>query len=355
MLDLIKMLHPLHKANNSSSSNLTRPITAFFGYLLRLIILGVGLGTLAGTSLSLIDPEKYQLFPINSLSTESAQIDQDSTPTPKINLGEELLLLNQKIQELTVKYPQLQAHAFFIDLDNNAYVNFEGDLPISAASTIKFPILVAFFQDLDAGKIYLDEMLTMEERHRAGGSGDMQFLGAGRQFTALKVATDMIVISDNTATNILIERLGGAEALNKRFQAWGLESTVIRDVLPDLEGQNTTSPKDLVFLMNQISDGKLISLRSRDRLLDIMTATKNKSLIPQGVENDAQVAHKTGDIGSVLADGGLVDLANGKRYLAAIMVQRPHNDPQARTLIQEISRIAYQHFKWYTPRPLIEK
>jgi beta-lactamase class A len=83
-----------------------------------------------------------------------------------------------------------------------------------------------------------------------------------------------------------------------------------------------------------------------------MTATKNNSLIPQGVENNATVAHKTGDIGSVLADAGIVDIPNGKRYLVAIMVKRPHNDSQARTLIQEISRTAYQHFKWYTPRPI---
>lgn len=339
------MLKPLNEQN----SRLPQPLASLCAYLSRLMIVGIGVGTLTGTTLSIINPQKYSLSNLNLLVLQTPKVtEQQSTP----ELGEELLLLEQKLETLTAKYPQLETTAFFLDLDNYAYVNFEGDSPISAASTIKIPILVAFFQDVDAGKIYLDELLVMEEKHRAGGSGNMQFLAANQKFNALKVATDMIVISDNTATNMIIERLGGAEALNQRFRDWGLSATAIRQNLPDLEGTNTTSPEDLVFLLNQISEGNLISLRSRDHLLRIMTATKNNSLIPQGVENNATVAHKTGDIGSVLADAGIVDIPNGKRYLVAIMVKRPHNDSQARTLIQEISRTAYQHFKWYTPRPI---
>jgi len=342
------MLRPL----NQNNSFLPQSISFVLSYCSRLMIVGVGVGTIAGTTLSVINPQKYNFSQIQSLYNQTTKADIDSYPV--LNLGEELLLLEQKIQALNEKYPQLEAKAFFIDLDNQAYVNFQGDSPIPAASTIKIPILVAFFQDVDAGKIYLDEMLVMEEKHRAGGSGNMQYLAAGQKFTALKVATEMIIISDNTATNMLIEKLGGAEALNKRFQEWGLQSTAIRQELPDLEGTNTTSPEDLVLVLEQIDQGKLISLRSRDRLLNIMTETKNNSLIPQGVESNATVAHKTGDIGSVLADAGIVDLPSGKRYLAAIMVKRPHNDPQARTIIQEISRTAYQHFKWYNPRPVTD-
>ncbi|RMF25800.1 MAG: serine hydrolase, partial [Cyanobacteria bacterium J083] len=62
------------------------------------------------------------------------------------------------------------------------------------------------------------------------------------------------------------------------------------------------------------------------------------------------IAHKTGDIGKVLGDAGIIDMPNGKRYIGAVLVERPHNDPQAKRLIQEISKTAYQHFKWYQPR-----
>ena len=121
----------------------------------------------------------------------------------------------------------------------------------SAASTIKIPILVAFFEDVDAGKIALDEMLTMKPELIATGSGNMQYQEPGKQFTALETATKMIIISDNTATNMLIERMGGSEALNARFKEWGMENTLISNSLPDLEGTNTTTPKDLASLLGE--------------------------------------------------------------------------------------------------------
>jgi beta-lactamase class A len=339
-------------------NSLPQPVVSCFFYTIRLIIGGIGLGTLAGTAISAINPDQYTSSNLNSsptqlVSSSSVSSNQNSTVPYTDTLGEELTLLENKLKELAKKYPELEATAFFVDADNNAYVNFQGNQVVSAASTIKIPILVAFFQDVDAGKIYLDEMLTLTDNNKAGGSGKMQYYKTGSQFSALEVATKMIVVSDNSATNMLIERLGGAEALNERFRSFGLKSTAIRNPLPDLEGTNTTSSEDLVYLLSQVNEGKLISMRSRDRLLNIMTATENRSLLPQGLEKDATIAHKTGDIGSVLADAGIIDLPNGKRYIGGVMVKRPHNDPKARTLIQEISRTAYQHFKAYMPRPLI--
>jgi beta-lactamase class A len=130
-----------------------------------------------------------------------------------------------------------------------------------------------------------------------------------------------------------------------------MTATVINNVLPDLEGTNTTSPQDLALLMAKISQGELVSLRSRDRLLGIMEKTKTRTLLPQGIEKDATIAHKTGDIGSVLGDAGLIDIPTGKRYVGAVLTKRPHNDIAGRKIIQEMSRTAYQHFKFYLPRP----
>jgi beta-lactamase class A len=82
-----------------------------------------------------------------------------------------------------------------------------------------------------------------------------------------------------------------------------------------------------------------------------MQQTHTRTLLPQGIEKGADIAHKTGDIGTVLGDAGMVDMPSGKRYLGAVMVKRPHNDITARTLIQEMSRTVYQHFKWYQVKP----
>jgi beta-lactamase class A len=297
-----------------------------------------------------VDPSKLPLHP-KPTATNSPTLKLVTPKPTTLVLNENISSLNQKLQALAVKYPKLQAGALFIDLDNGAYANFRGDTIFAAASTIKIPILVAFFEDVDAGKIRLDETLVATKDVLASGSGDMQYLGLNKTYTALETATKMNVISDNTATNMLIKRMGGKKALNQRFQAWGLTSTVINNPLPDLEGTNTTSPRDLVTILGKVNQGELLSLRSRDRLLNIMQETRTRTLLPQGIEKSADIAHKTGDIGSMLADAGIIDMPNGKRYLGAVMVKRPHNDSNARTLIQQISRTAYQHFKWYQTQP----
>jgi beta-lactamase class A len=197
---------------------------------------------------------------------------------------------------------------------------------------------------VDAGKIRLDEVLTLQPGMIGGGSGELQYKPPGTKFTALEVVTKMVTISDNTATNMLIARLGGAELLNQRFQSWNLTTTKIRNALPDLTGTNTTSPKDLANLMALVNRGDLVTLRSRDRLLDIMRRTVTDSLLPRGLGEGAIIAHKTGDIGSMVGDVGLVDMPSGKRYIAAVMVKRPYNDSRAQDLIRQVSRLAYGQF-----------
>jgi beta-lactamase class A len=179
----------------------------------------------------------------------------------------------------------------------------------------------------------------------ASGSGDMQYQQGQKSFTALETVTKMIAISDNTATNMLIKRMGGKAVLDQRFQAWGLTHTQIHNLLPDLEGTNMTSSKDLATVLLKVNQGELISLKSRDRLLGIMQETKTRTLLPPGLESGAIISHKTGDIGTVLGDAGIIDMPSGKRYIQAIIAKRPYNDIAARILIQDMSRATYQHLK----------
>jgi beta-lactamase class A len=251
--------------------------------------------------------------------------------------------LKAQIQTLVAQNPSLQPGIFIVDLDTGAYIDLDSNSTFSAASTIKLPILVAFFQDVDKGKIRLDELLTMKPEMIAGGSGDLQYKKPGTQYTALEVAKKMITISDNTATNMLIERLGGTEVLDQRFRSWGLTTTAIRNRLPDVEGTNTTSPRELASLMSIVHQGELVSLQSRDRILDIMQQTVTNSMLPKGLGAGAIIAHKTGTIGSLLADVGLVDMPTGKRYIVTVMVKRPHNDASAEELIRQISRTTYDY------------
>ena len=333
-----------HKKARSPRHSQKRPLGPFI-HIIRLLILGIGIGAIVGTLLSALNPatqasDKVQETPQAEVQESPSDVN---TGTP-LALSQEIPELKAQMQRLATEHPALQPGVFLVDLDTGAYLDWQSSATFASASTIKVPILVAFFQDVDAGEIRLDELLTMQPEMMADGSGDLQYKQAGTQYTALEVATKMITISDNTATNMLITRLGGAAALNARFRSWGLTATSINSPLPDVEGTNTTSPKDLGSLMSFVNQGKLVSLRSRDRLLDIMQRTQTNSLLPQGLGAGATIAHKTGTIGSLLADVGLVDMPTGKRYLVAVMVKRPHNDATAEELIRQISRTVYDYF-----------
>jgi beta-lactamase class A len=313
-------------------------------YISRLAILGVGLGAIAGTILASWNPHGRLAAKNPTPATQPTPAAVVANPPKASTPAREILPLKTQIETLAAKYPQLTPEVFMVDLDSGNYVNLAGNRSISAASTIKVPILVALLQEVDAGKVRLDEKLVLTPDAIGGGSGGIQYQKIGTQFTLLEVATKTIVVSDNTATNMIIKRLGGAAKLNSRFQSWGLTATAIKNPLPDLEGTNTTSPKDLVEVMAMVNRGELISMRSRDRLLGIMRQTVTNTLLPQGLGKGATISHKTGDIGSVVGDVGLIDMPSGKRYLAAVMVRRPHNNPKAQELIRQISRVTYNYF-----------
>ncbi len=312
-------------------------------YAARMLILSVGVGVLAGTVLSAWNPTNAPFAAGLPTIKQATAPSPPENPAAEVRLAQEMMPLKAGLQTLIQQNPKFKPGVFLVDLDSNDYLDLSGSASFSAASTIKVPILIAFFQDLDSGKIRLDEKLVMRQDLVAGGSGDLQYLPVGSQFTALDVATRMITISDNTATNMIIARLGGMPALNQRFQSWGLSTTTLNKLLPDLQGTNTSSPKELTSLMVRVSQGDLVSLRSRDRILDIMRRTINNSQLPQGLGEGATIAHKTGDIGTLVGDVGLIDMPNGKRYATAVLIKRGFNDDAAYDLVQKISRLSYQH------------
>ncbi|MEH2044297.1 serine hydrolase [Nostoc sp.] len=352
MVKTVRMEKPKTGRRSSRKTRL-KPMAKTILYVLRLLIVGVGMGAIVGTVLSVLDPANR--ISTNSASQSNSNVSNvarsqpQPTQTPpaaasSLYLSQEITSLKNAVQNLAATNPNLTPGIFLVDLDTGNYVDINGSTSFPAASTIKVPILIAFFQDVDAGKIRLDEMLTMQQDIVAGGSGNLQYKPPGTQYAALEVVTKMITISDNTATNMLIARLGGMDALNQRFRSWGLTATTIRNQLPDLQGTNTTSPKELGNLMAIVSQGNLVSMPSRDLMLDILRRTQKDTLLPSGLGTGARAYHKTGDISTMLADAGLIVVPTGKRYIASVMVQRPENDPRAEKLISSISRAAYQEF-----------
>jgi beta-lactamase class A len=354
---------PSNQLRRVQAPSRRRKSLSWVGSFFKLSFLGLGLSATIGTAIAMLHPVPNPGTLANSLMQagkkgQSANLAGNETILPGMALGinnpvlapnKELTEAKAKISSLATAQSDLVPGLFVYNPETETHLNMNGDKPFPAASTIKFPVLVAFFQDVDAKRVRLDEELTMRKDLVAPESGDMQYLPVGSKFSALKTVDMMITISDNTATNMLIDRLGGMASLNQRFKGWGLTQTAIRNPLPDLQGTNTVSPRDLSTLMLKVAQGEFLTPHSRDRLLEIMRNTVTNTLLSPGLGQGAKIAHKTGDIGSVVGDVGLIEMPNGQRYVATAMVQRPHNDPRAQELIRQMSRTIYQALEQATP------
>lgn len=287
---------------------------------------------------------------ITSNSNQSSGEEKIPVPFPAassfagvVPVGSKIPQLHSQVKSLMSRYSYLDPGIFFMDLETGDYLDINGEKAFPAASTIKLPLLVALFEEVDAGRVKLNETVVMRRDLMTGGSGTMRYKRPGTKFSLMETVTKMITISDNTATNMVIDRLGGKARLNQRFRNWGLQNTVIRNLLGDFKGTNTTSPKDLARVGALISNNLLLSNTSRAKVLDIMHRVENKAYLASGFGSNAKFAHKTGTLGIVLGDAGIVTMPNGKRYLAGIMVNRPFRDARAKSFIKQVSRMVYGH------------
>ena len=153
----------------------------------------------------------------------------------------------------------------------------------------------------------------------------------------------MITESDNSATNMLLSATGGMNAMNSSLRKWGMKETRINDWLPDLAGTNVTTAREMATLLYNIDNPNFLTLSSREKMVDYMGHVHNNRLIHAGLPSDAIFMHKTGDIGTMLGDAGIVYLPSGQRYVVVILALRPHNHINGRLYIQEASKIIYNY------------
>jgi beta-lactamase class A len=210
--------------------------------------MGIGLGVITGTALKLLAPHLAQ----GAIQTPKVEAANPSVPIGSQGLSSgsfeprtELKALSARWAQLAQAQRGLQASGFLLVLDDGRYAQLQPDRPQPAASSIKTPVLLAGLQELDAGTLRWNEGLPLTKEVVGGGAGWMASRPMGTRFPFFEAATEMIRVSDNSATNLLIKRLGGKTAINSRFTALGLPATVVRNWLPDLQGTNTTSSRDL--------------------------------------------------------------------------------------------------------------
>ena len=347
--------------------------------LIRLVLMGVGLGLLTGSALRWLAPE-VQRQSINlppwlgaertqEGETESKPVADPGRTMPRLTRGSfrpstEITALSMRWKEIASLQSDLQASAYMLILDDGRYAQLQANRPMPAASSIKTPVLLAAMERIDADDLHWNEPLTLTEELVGGEAGWMASRPLGSRFPTYQVATEMIRISDNTATNLLIERAGGQDVVNARFRALGLTSTAINNWLPDLEGSNTTSAHDLSRTFALVDSGDVLSPRNRDLFRQVMATSVTNTLIPTGLmqglggakgpadsnlaRKGYRVLNKTGDIGIAYADAALIEIPDGRRAVAAFLVKGPFNDPRSTALIRAMAKAMAVHLK---PKP----
>ena len=205
--------------------------------------------------------------------------------------------------------------------DEAARIEAAADVPVPAASTIKLFILAAL---LDSRGLHGE--LTMTAEDQVGGSGVLNSLSPGRSWTIRDLATLMIIVSDNSATNLLIDLLG-VEFLNGWIAGHGFSGTnlVGKLMMPGRRVSSTTTPRDLAGCMAQLWQGELLGAEETIEARRILAAQHYKDALGRELGFDAfgegsgvSIASKSGSIVGVRNEVAVVGRA-GKEYVMAVM------------------------------------
>lgn len=240
---------------------------------------------------------------------------------------------------------RLQAPAALevFDLSTGYHTGLNASASMPAASTIKIPVMVEVFHQLEIGRFDLQKRVVLRTSDKDWGSGELCDAPAGASYPVSELLEKMIDISDNTATNMLI-RLVGRRNINHSMADLGLARTRLRDDIRTtgwgVRRELRTSPSDLVRLLTLMAQRRLIDEWSSNEMISILEQDQYNTLIPEPLPDDVPVAHKTGSFFDTLNDAGIV-YASDAPYVIAVMTTALPSQDLGRTFIHSISRLAY--------------
>lgn len=278
---------------------------------------------------------------LGELSLNGAEIKKPAMLT--LPEGEELTSLESQIKNLMPMFPSIHPSVFVWDYETGDFADVNGEETFPAASIIKIPVLLQLFRSIELKQVSLYDEMPLTEYYRSEGSGDLQFKAANSKYSLDTLARVMITHSDNSATNMIMSQIGSMTDVNQGIRDWGLSGTQVNNWLPDLAGTNYTTARDLARMLYNIENPKFLSAESREKIFDYMGHVKNNRLIQAGLGDGALFLHKTGDIGKMLGDAGIVYAPNGKKYIVVILANRPYNSPAGKEFIVKASEIIYNY------------
>jgi len=231
----------------------------------------------------------------------------------------------------------------FYDLNENNGFSIDGDKKVLSASMIKLLILAELMKKISENKFSLSDIITITSSMKTGGDGVLKELNTGHHFTLKELATLMIIVSDNQATNILIDFLG-MENINLLGKELGLRETFLERRMMDAEARkngydNYTSADDISLLLKLIYQEKLINKEASQLMLEILLKQQQGERLQRYLPTDIKIAHKCGDLDNLENDGGIIWLEDDV-YILVVLTSRMSN-LQCKQTIGKISKFVY--------------
>jgi beta-lactamase class A len=222
------------------------------------------------------------------------------------------------------------------NLRTGSTLGVEGEQPVRTASTIKLAIMTECFAEAAEGKVKLSEPIRLRASEKVSGSGILQEFSDDISLPLRDIVDLMIVLSDNTATNLILDRIGG-NAVNERMATLGLTQTrVMRKILGDGSklksevsgvtqqgakpenkkwGIGRSSPREMVSLLERLYRGELVSKTASDEMLDILKRQRDRNGIGRDMK-DITIASKSGALEHLRSDVGIIYSKNGPVAMA---------------------------------------
>lgn len=235
-----------------------------------------------------------------------------------------------------------------------------------AASTMKTPVLLELFKQAESGKFSMDDSVSIKNSFSSIVDGSSYSLDSiddsefelykniGRKRTIAALAYEMIILSSNLATNILIELVTADSVMHTMKQLGANDIKVLRGVEDNKAYEkglnNTTTAYDLLLIYEQMANEKLVSSPASKEMTRILLDQRFNEIIPAQLPKTVKVAHKTGSITGVQHDSGIVFLPDGRKYVLVLLSRfDPADEKKVINAMAEVSKLIYDHMQPANP------
>jgi beta-lactamase class A len=250
-------------------------------------------------------------------------------------------------------------------IETGEEIAIDADRQMDTMSVIKIPLMVEVFEQIKAGKFALSDRYTVAAEDMRPGTGVIRSLDPGAVVTIKDLITLMIIVSDNTATDLLYNKVGGVDAVNRRMDAMGLKMTrapgpasdwfAALRAAPSAEAFHRaaktpfglSTPHEIGMLLEQMGRKTLVSQAASEQMLQIMSGQLYRSRIPRYITG-YRIPHKTGDFLPYIAnDVGLL-MADGRTIVISVFTANHFGSgDRIEEAIGDISRQVAEYFSFH--------